>query len=69
MSLTPINRDQALRDAIAALERLRDSCASVNDAGTAEVAIDCLRRLEPIARDRRTDAGGTVGVRYQWGAR
>lgn len=65
MSLTPITRDQALRDAVAALERLRDLCTSINDAGTAEVAIDCLRRLEPIAAPESQDHAG--GVRYQWG--
>lgn len=64
MSLVPITRDQALRDAVAALERLRDTCTSLNDAGTAETAIDCLRRLdrEPAAQTQKGQGG-----RFQWG--
>lgn len=66
MSHVPITRDQALRDAVSALQRLRDTCTTLNDAGTAETAIDCLRRLEPMAKDGEAVAGV---VRYQWGSR
>lgn len=65
MSLVAITRDQALRDAISALQRLRDTCTNLNDVGTAETAIDCLRRLEPIAAPESQDHAS--GVRYQWG--
>lgn len=64
MSLVPITRDQALRDAIVALERLRDTCTSLNDAGTAETAIDCLRRLDRSAAQQPSGLSG----RFQWGS-